>query len=132
VPLPWWALLYLVIYGSIGIAAAIDDYRRGERLSWALGELVATALGSLFVVALWQESLQLSLGKAVLPLFAGVLVWEIVSAVHDWKDAESDPELSVASNIAVNRLGVALAALIVAPAIAAGAILSWRVITSAA
>jgi hypothetical protein len=132
VHLPWWALLYLVIYAGLGIAAAIDDSRNGGRLSWALGELVATALGSLFVVALWQESLQLSLGKAVLPLFAGVLLWEIVSAVHDLRNIEPDPELSTASNIAVNRLGVALATLTVAPAIAAGAVLSWRVMAAAA
>lgn len=128
--LPWWVLLYLVIYAGIGIAAAVDDCRRSERLSWAFGELLATALGSLLVVALWQESLRLTLGKAVLPLFAGVLLWEIVAAVHDLKNVEPDPELSAASNIAANRLGVALATLMVAPAIAAGAVLSWRVIAS--
>jgi hypothetical protein len=125
-PLPWWALVYLLIYAGIGIAAAIDDFRTGDEIGWAVGELLATALGSLFVVALWREGLQLSLGKAVLPLFVGALVWEIVSAVHDLSMAKPDPALSAPADRAANRLGVAIATLIVTPALAAGAWLSWR------
>jgi hypothetical protein len=130
--MPWWALVYVLIYAGIGVAAAIDDYRSGEGLSWALGELLATALGSLFVLAFWRQSLQVDLGKAVLPLFVGVLIWEIVSAVHDLTTVEPDPELSAAADRSAKRLGVVLGSLFVAPALAAGAVLSWRAIMASA
>ena len=130
--LPWWALVYLLIYAGVGIAAAIDDYRSGGRLSWGVGELAATGLGSLFVVALWNQDLQSSLGKAVLPLFVGALTWETVSAVHDLRNPEPDPELSAAANRTTDRVGVGLSALVVIPALAAGAVLSWRSIVAPA
>lgn len=130
--LPLWALAYLFVYVGIGIAAAIDDHRSGKGPSWAVGELLATALGALFVVALWRQSLQANLGKAVVPLFVGVLVWEIVSAVHDLSIIEPDPKLSSAADRAANRLGVIIATLVVVPALAAGAVLSWRVIVASA
>jgi hypothetical protein len=127
VTLPWWALVYLVGYAAVGIAASRDDYRKGRGL-WAVGELLATALGVLFVVALWYPGLQAQMGKAVVPLFVGALVWEVVSAAHDLAHVEPDPELPAATDRFAQRLGVVLAAMLVTPALAAGALLSWGAI----
>jgi hypothetical protein len=126
VQLPWWVLTYLFVYMAIGIAAAVQDYRSNNRVGWAAGEILSTALGSLFVLALWRESLQQDLGKAVVPLFVGALAWEVVSAAHDFSSTEPDPELSPEANRAAERIGVALSFLLVAPALIAGAVLSWR------
>ncbi|MEZ0332525.1 MAG: hypothetical protein ACAI18_00845 [Gemmatimonadales bacterium] len=128
--MPWWALGYVILYAGIGVAAAIDEYRSGNGLGWAVGELLATVLGSLFVWALWHRSLQSGLGKAVLPLFVGVLVWEIVSAAHDLSAEQPNGELSPAADRAAHRLGVLLALLLVAPALAAGAWLCWRALNA--
>ena len=128
--MPWWALGYVIIYAGIGVAAAIDEYRSGNGLGWAVGELLATALGSLFVWALWQRSLQSGLGNAVVPLFVGVLVWEIVSAAHDLSAQQPNPEPSTAADRTARRLGVLLALLLVAPALAAGALLCWRALNA--
>ena len=128
--MPWWALLYVVLYVIIGVAAAIDDYRSAKGVSWALAELLATALGSLFVVALWREQLQVGLGRTVLPLVIGVAIWEVVSARHDLSSLKPDSGLSAEADRTATRLGILLGILLVIPALAAGTVLSWRAMVS--
>ena len=130
--MPWWPLLYVVVYAGIGLAAAIDDYRSGKGVSWALGELLATAVASAFVVALWREDLRLALGRAVVPLFVGALIWEVVSARDDLSSLERDASLSTDADRTANRLGVLLGIMLVAPALVSGAVLSWRAMVSSA
>jgi hypothetical protein len=129
--MPWWAVAYVIVYAGIGVVAAWDDYL-GRRPTWALAELLATALGSLFVVTIWRQDLQWVLGKAVFPLFVGVLTWEITSAVHDLRSAQPDPALSANDDRTLNWIAAALSLALVAPALAAGAVLSWRALTVSA
>lgn len=123
--MPWWALVYLILLGASGLIAAWADWREAHA-GWALGELLSTTIAVIFVAAIWDASLRSILGVAVVPLFLGFLLWEIVSAFHDLRNPDGDPGLSAAENARADRAGVVMALALLLPAAAAGAFLAWQ------
>jgi hypothetical protein len=121
--MPWWATGYIVVLGAVGAFAGVD-HMRNRRYGWAAGECLSTVAAVFFVVAYMRPEFRVGSGWLVVAMLFAVLTFEIVSAADDLRQPDGGQSSDRAAAIA----GVAIALLLVAPAIGAGGLLAWRAI----
>jgi hypothetical protein len=121
--MPGWATGSIVLLGAVGAFAGVDHIRN-RRYGWAVAEFLSTAAAVFVVVAYMRPEFRVGSGWFMVAMLLAVSTWEIVSAADDLHHPDGDQPSDHAASIA----GVAIALLLVAPAIGAGGLLAWRAI----
>ena len=74
--MPWWGLIYLVVFGLLSIAGIVEQFRTKQTLH-AIATLVSALFFALFVVAYFNDSTSSTLGLFIIPmlLYVGLYDW---------------------------------------------------------
>lgn len=97
--MPWWAILYLMVFVALNIVAdTLGESDGKSRFAWFVDLLAGAAVAILFA-GFWLPSIYHALGFAAPTLFVGAVVWELYSTPSDFREVWQDEELSRAERI---------------------------------
>jgi hypothetical protein len=124
--IPWWALAYLAGYGIMTIAGAVKDRRQPEPAWRIAGDLVTSAALLAMAAGYWYPSIISQLGRAAVPVLAGIVLWDMYSTSRDLSELGHDPELDEQDNRRILWLSIVLGATAIAPIYALSAFAALR------
>ena len=75
-PMPWWAIAYLVILTVVILISVIKDYFDKRSLPYISGEIISGALGFIFIVGYWKDDLANTISWLVIPLLLFAIAWD--------------------------------------------------------
>jgi hypothetical protein len=97
--MPWWAIIYLVVFVAFSIFAdTLGESDGTSRLRW-FADLLAGAVFAVLFAGFWLPSIYRALGVAAPVLFIAAVGWELYSSPADLREIWRDRELSRASRI---------------------------------
>ena len=97
--MPWWAILYLLVFVAFSITAdTLGESDGTGRLRW-LADLLAGAVFAVLFAGFWLPSIYRALGFAAPALFVAAVGWELYSSPGDLREIWRDKELSRAERI---------------------------------
>ncbi|MDQ3516825.1 MAG: hypothetical protein M3466_00285, partial [Gemmatimonadota bacterium] len=114
--IPWWAILYIVMFAGIGLISAFTDLRGSKRAFWHVALDVASAAGLiLLMVGRWHQHLVAPLGAWAAAMFAAIVTWDVYSTKLDLSELDHDSELTHRQNEAANWVGILAGGAVAAP-----------------
>ena len=120
--MPWWAVLYLVIFIVASILSMIDEFKL-NRL-YGLFSLYSNIFTLCFIYAFFNDAFQSHLGGIIFPMLITGAAWEIFSAVKDIKAEKNrmlqDNEISNTEAKTLLIAGSLVGGLLVVPGYAVG------------
>ena len=126
-PMPWWAIAYLVILTVVILISVIKDYFDKRSLPYISGEIISGALGFIFIVGYWKDDLANTISWLVIPLLLFAIAWDQY-ALSKMKKSNY-PDLTEQENRDMDRYSKIFAMTFVSPCYLAGALLSYRFVT---
>lgn len=125
--MPWWIIIYLVLFSVLSAGGLWDDYR-DRRPAWFLACAVASNLTVVYLfVAFWQPSPRSPLGLVAPVAFIASMGWEVYQAVEDIRGLRADPELSDTQQRMVATITAVALPVICLPAFVVAGISAFRV-----
>lgn len=121
----WGWLLYVVVLSGFGAGAAWTYVARSRAWAVAALELLATAGLVALVAAYVNPDARAMFDGVVLPLFAGITVYEIWSAWRDVAELRADPDVDEQTRVGVAVVALVFGAVLLAPGWIAGALVVW-------
>lgn len=101
--MPWWALIYLLLF--LGITFIADSLSVQEGIQWNhVCDAIAGLIFSLLFISYWLPPVSTALGLAAPLLFIAALGWEIYSCPRDLKEIWRDPDLSMTERTLLTTL----------------------------
>jgi hypothetical protein len=97
--MPWWALVYLVVFASIFVVSMYSAYRDGEKVWIFLSDCAAGVVLIYLFAGFWLLSLSEAVGAFAPFLFLLAMGWEIASTPHDLKEIIADTSSSKTDKI---------------------------------
>jgi len=88
--MPWWALVYLLLYGLFSLAGLADDRSEGrgaKYLAWGVGALIAETW---LVVAFFHEEVAKGLGAFAALLLLTSVTFTTISVARDLRAHTND------------------------------------------
>jgi UDP-N-acetylmuramyl pentapeptide phosphotransferase/UDP-N-acetylglucosamine-1-phosphate transferase len=128
--MPWWAIVYTLIFGVLGFGGIHDDFRNHKPIPNLAADLLANCIAILLVVAYWSSSIAEVIGWTILPLYAFAFACEIKGVVDDVRELKVSPdsELTEKENAWIHRVGIWAAISLIMPAYAMGGLVCLRVL----
>ena len=124
--MPWWAIVYLVIFILFTVAGVFDDLKRPNKLRFIGGEILSAFFVGLFVVGYFQESLGMDLGIYVFPMLVIGIAHELMAAKRTMAEESKDPDFSGKELAVLNNIGLFLANIFIVPGYVFGLMLGLR------
>lgn len=124
--MPWWAIVYLVLFALLCTAAIWDDDRDGRSLQFLLCAVLSHSAIVYLFIAFWHPDLVAELGMAAGCVFVLAIAWQIFQTVQDLQVTRADPDLSSAERRTIPPLAVALVWLFDLPAFVISGIAAFR------
>jgi hypothetical protein len=107
--MPWWAIIYLVVFIAFSIFAdTLGESDGTSRLRW-FADLLAGAVFAVLFAGFWLPSIHRALGFAAPALFVAAVTWELYSSPADLREIWRDSELSRAERVGLILLPPLLA-----------------------
>jgi hypothetical protein len=116
----WWVILYLVAFGLLAVAGLSNDFYERKPawfLACAAGANVAVAY---FIIAYWNHSLLIPLGKTAPIVFVASMCWEIWQGIDDLRTIIPNTSFAGIAGSVLLYLVVSVPAFIVAGLAAIG------------
>ena len=117
-PVPLWAVLYLLFIAALAVWAVVDDVRQGDSLFRVSADVAAIVVLCYLFAGYFVRALAEPLGRAAAPLFIAAFLWTGIAAQREIADDDEDPELTPRANFIAAHLGIALGVVMFAPLIA--------------
>src|SRR5947209_1099262 len=92
--MPWWALLYLVLFAAISVSGAVLCLRDDGISPRGICDLIAPVVFAYFFSAFWLPQLRSLLGHLAPFLFIAAIAWEAYSWPSDRRKTNADTALS--------------------------------------
>ncbi len=122
--MPWWAIAYLVILMIVLVISIVKDYIDHRGYAYIFGELTSGALGFIFILSHWQDSLARTISWFVIPLLLFAIIWDQY-ALSKMKPSDY-PDLTEQENRDMDRYSKVFAVIFISPCYIAGALLTYR------
>lgn len=91
--MPWWVIVYLVLFVALAAAGLWDDVQ-DRRPAWFLTCAILSNLAVVYLfLAFWRPVLRVPLGYAALIAYFASMCWEACQAVGDLRSLRNDPAL---------------------------------------
>lgn len=124
--MPWWVIVYLVVFILFTVAGVFDDLKRPNKLRFIGGEILSAFFVVLFVVGYFQENLGIDLGIYVFPMLIVGVVHELMAAKRTMDEESNDPDFSGNELAILNSIGLLLANFFIVPGYVFGLMLGLR------
>ena len=124
--MPWWAVLYALLFAGAAVWSAVEEARKGARRWWLATDALVSLVWVAFIVAYYAPPLGRPASRAALALLVAAFLWTAINAQREIGQLQSDPDLSPRLNWLGDILAIALGAIFVAPAIAYGVLVVRR------
>ena len=92
--MPWWAIIYLVLFIIFIVGAVYVSFREGEPRLLLVFDSFTGIVFAYLVTAFWLHPLREVLGWFAPVAFAIAIGWEIADTPRELRKIHSDPELS--------------------------------------
>ena len=117
--MPWWAVLYLIIFGILTFGAVYDDMNKNRAAFFVAGNILSGIIVVTFVVAFFNVDLASVLGPYIYAMLFVGITFEFISIHTDLKNERS---LSSMQKLVV----MVVVNLLVVPGYVVGLILGFR------
>ncbi len=123
--MPWWGLIYLLVFGLLSIAGIIEQFRTKQTIH-AIGTLLSAVFFSLFVIAYFHGDTANTLGLFIIPML-------IYVGLYDWWLSDLDLQTNSENFLkplpdVKSKLSDTGALLILLPGYLAGLTLAYRIV----
>jgi cytochrome bd-type quinol oxidase subunit 2 len=81
--MPWWAIIYLVVFAGLCVAAVWDDDRDGRSMPFLLCSVLAHSTIVYLFIAFWQPALVGPFGIVLATAFVLAIGWHVFQTVAD-------------------------------------------------
>jgi hypothetical protein len=124
--MPWWAILYLVVFAGLCVAAVWDDDREGRSTQFLLCSVLSHSIIVYLFIAFWRPALIGHLGIVLSVAFVLAIGWQIFQMIVDIRTLRQDPDLSAGERQFIPPIAVALVWLIDLPAFVVAGLAAFR------
>jgi hypothetical protein len=124
--LPVWVVLYLVAFFSLEFWDSLEGRRKGRAIGVIVADIASTILIGLAFAGFYYPPLIDPLGRSALPLFVLALGYLGIRTSIQLLRTPPDPELSPQADAMAGHVGVLVAVVFMAPAVAFGALATVR------
>lgn len=123
-PMPWWAIFYLVILTIVIIISIIKDRMDNKSILYQSGELISGLAGILFIYSYWNVELIAFASWLSVPLLLYAISWDQYALNHIRKS--NYPDLTEDENRDMDRYSKIFAILFILPCYIAGILLIYK------
>ncbi|MCW8854257.1 MAG: hypothetical protein OQK72_06120 [Gammaproteobacteria bacterium] len=123
-PMPWWAIFYLVILSIVIIISIIKDRIDNKSFLYQSGELLSGLAGILFIYSYWNIELIALASWLSVPLLLYAISWDQYALNHIRKS--NYPDLTEDENRDMDRYSKIFAILFILPCYIAGILLIYK------
>lgn len=92
--MPWWALIYLILFVAVVAVATREDIRDGERVRFIIFDSVAAVIFAYLLAAFWVHQLREAVGWFAPIAFILAIGWEIADMPRGLRQVRGDSELT--------------------------------------
>jgi hypothetical protein len=124
--MPWWAIVYLLVFAGLCAAAVWDDDRDGHSLPFLLCSVLAHSTIIYLFIAFWLPALAAPFGLVAVCLFVLAIAWHIFQMLHDIRGIRGDPDLSPTEQRIIPPIALTVVWLVDLPAFVVSGIAAYR------
>jgi hypothetical protein len=106
--MPWWAIIYLVVFAGLCVAAVWDDDRDGRSVPFLVCSVLSHSIIVYLFIAFWRPALIDSFGISLAIAFVLAIGWQIFQTIADLRSLRHDPDLSAGERRVIPPLAVVL------------------------
>lgn len=125
--IPWFAYIYLFIYGLLAIAGCFDNYRSRYKLWQQIIAILSSIFVVIYVVGFFHYRFGFTLRWFIIPMLLVGISWEFHEISTDLRLINNNKEISPSERGAIYYLTLVITNIIIIPGYLAGIGLVYRI-----
>ena len=124
--MPWWAIVYLIIFILLTIGGISEDLNRPNKVRYIGGEIVTAIFVATFIVGFFYKDIGDEIGILVFPMLAVGVIHELLSAKRTMDEESNDSEFTKNELFYLNNISLLTANLFIVPGYVFGLMVGMR------